>query len=148
MRSGYNITPPPSAELADGVVQSLNVALAAAGCVVLGVLACARADPLRLAALTVHGAGLLAMVGGLGAVRLGARRPPPRASTIGGYAWQAAPSAGLFVRRTSCHSKCQSAPRASATLGNHADETSPRCSMGCRGWGDIRKRRDTYQTSY
>jgi predicted membrane channel-forming protein YqfA (hemolysin III family) len=63
MRSGYNITPPPSAELADGVVQSLNVALAAAGCVVLGVLACARADPLRLAALTVYGAGLLAMVG-------------------------------------------------------------------------------------
>jgi hypothetical protein len=20
--------------------------------------------------------------------------------------------------------------------GNHADETSPRCSMGCRGWGE------------
>ncbi len=49
---------------------------------------------------------------------------------------QAALSAGLFVRRTSCHSKCQSAPRASATQGNHADETSPRCSMGCRGWGE------------
>jgi hemolysin III len=65
MRSDYNIAPPPSAErLADGVVQSLNVALAVAGCVVLGVLACARADPLRLAALmTVYGASLLAMVG-------------------------------------------------------------------------------------
>ena len=64
MRSDYNITPPPSAErLAAGVVQSLNVVLAGAGCVVLGVLACARADPLRLAALTVYGAGLVAMVG-------------------------------------------------------------------------------------
>jgi len=42
----------PSAErLADGVVQSVNVVLAAAGCVVLGVLAGTRADPLRLAAL-------------------------------------------------------------------------------------------------
>ena len=45
MRSDYNITPPPSAERL--VVQSLNVVLAGAGCVVLGVLACARADPLR-----------------------------------------------------------------------------------------------------
>jgi hypothetical protein len=60
---------------------------------------------------------------------------PPRSPTL------PTSSAGLFVRRTSCHSKCQSAPRASATQGNHADETSPRCSMGCRGWGDIRKRR-------
>jgi hemolysin III len=64
MRSDYNIAPSPSAErLADGVVQSANVVLAAAGCVVLGVLAGTRADPLRLAALTVYGAGLLAMVG-------------------------------------------------------------------------------------
>jgi hemolysin III len=64
MRSDYNIAPSPSAErLADGVVQSVNVVLAAAGCVVLGVLAGTRADPLRLAALTVYGAGLLAMVG-------------------------------------------------------------------------------------
>jgi hypothetical protein len=22
--------------------------------------------------------------------------------------------------------------------GNHADKTSPRCSMGCRGWGESR----------
>jgi hypothetical protein len=64
MQSDYNIAPPPSAErLADGVVQSVNVVLAAAGCVVLGVLAGTRADRLRLAALTVYGAGLLAMVG-------------------------------------------------------------------------------------
>ena len=64
MRSGYDIAPPPLVErLADGVVQSVNVVLAAAGCVVLGVLAYPHADPLRLAALTVYGAGLLAMVG-------------------------------------------------------------------------------------
>ena len=63
MRSGYNIAPPPSAKrLADGVVQSVNVVLAAAGCIILGVLA-RHADPRRLAALTVYGAGLLAMVG-------------------------------------------------------------------------------------
>ena len=49
----------------------MNVALAAATCVVLGVLACARADPLRLAALTVHGAGLLAMVGASALYALG-----------------------------------------------------------------------------
>ena len=62
MRSGHNIT--PSAErLADGVVQSVNVALAAAGCIVLDVLAGTHASPRRLAALTVYGAGLLAMVG-------------------------------------------------------------------------------------
>jgi hemolysin III len=64
IRSGYNITPPTSAErLADGVVQSVNVVLAVAGCVVLGLLAGTHADPLRLAALTVYGVGLLAMVG-------------------------------------------------------------------------------------
>src|ERR1700741_4587352 len=64
MRSGDNIAPAPSAErLADGVVQGVNVALAAAGCVVLGALAGTHADPRRLAALTVYGAGLLAMVG-------------------------------------------------------------------------------------
>jgi hemolysin III len=49
--------------LADGVVQSVNVVLAAAGCVVLGVLAGTHADPRRLAALIVYGAGLLVMVG-------------------------------------------------------------------------------------
>ena len=64
MRSGYIIAPPPSAErLADGVVQSVVLVLAAAGCVVLGVLAGTHADPPRLAALTVYGAGLLAMAG-------------------------------------------------------------------------------------
>lgn len=63
MRSDYNIAPPSSAErLADGLVQSMNVVLAVAGCVVLGVLG-THADPLRLAAVTVYGAGLLAMVG-------------------------------------------------------------------------------------
>ena len=62
MRSGHNIA--PSAErLADGVVQSANVVLAAVGCVVLGVLAGTHANPRRLAALTAYGAGLLAMVG-------------------------------------------------------------------------------------
>jgi hemolysin III len=64
MRSDYNMASPPSAErLADGVVQSVSVVLAAAGCVVLGVLAATRSDPLRLGALIVYGAGLLAMVG-------------------------------------------------------------------------------------
>ena len=63
MRSGH-VAPPPSAErLADGVVQSVNVVLAAAGCVVLAVLGSAHADPWRLAALTAYGVGLLAMVG-------------------------------------------------------------------------------------
>ena len=62
MRSGQNIAPSTD-RLADGVVQSVNVALAAAGCVVLGVLAGTHASPRRLAALTVYGAGLLAMVG-------------------------------------------------------------------------------------
>ena len=64
MRSVYNIASPVSAErLADGVVQSVNVVLATAGCVVLSVLAGTHADPLWLAALAVYGAGLLAMVG-------------------------------------------------------------------------------------
>ncbi len=64
MQSGYNIAPPSSTErLADGVVQSVNVVLAAVGCVALGVLAGTHTDPLRLAALAVYGAGLLAMVG-------------------------------------------------------------------------------------
>ena len=44
-------------------MQSVNLALAAVGCVVLGVLAGTHASPRRLAALTVYGAGLLAMVG-------------------------------------------------------------------------------------
>jgi hemolysin III len=64
MRSSDNIAPSPLAErLADGVVQGVNVVLAAAGCAVLGVLAATHTDPRRLAALTVYGAGLLAMVG-------------------------------------------------------------------------------------
>ena len=64
MRSVYNIASPVSAErLADGVVQSVNVVLATAGCVVLSVLAGTHADPQWLAALAVYGAGLLAMVG-------------------------------------------------------------------------------------
>src|SRR5690348_9316220 len=63
MQSGQ-VAPTASAErLADGVVQSVNVVLAAAGCVVLAVLGSAHADPWRLAALTAYGAGLLAMVG-------------------------------------------------------------------------------------
>jgi hemolysin III len=64
MRSVYNMAPSRSAErLVNGVVQSTNVVLAVAGCVVLGVLAGTHADPRRLAALMVYGAGLLAMVG-------------------------------------------------------------------------------------
>jgi hemolysin III len=63
MRSG-RVAPPPSAErLADGVVQSVNVVLAAAGCVVLGILVGTHADPRLIAALIAYGAGLLAMVG-------------------------------------------------------------------------------------
>ena len=45
------------------MVQSVNVVLAVAGCVALGVLAGTHADPLQLAALAVYGSGLLAMVG-------------------------------------------------------------------------------------
>jgi hypothetical protein len=45
MRSDYNIAPPPSAErLAEGVVQSVSVVLAAVGCVALGVLAGIHTD--------------------------------------------------------------------------------------------------------
>jgi hemolysin III len=63
MRLDREIAPPPAAErLADGLVQSVNVVLAMAGCVVLGVLGCTLADGRRLAALAVYGAGLLAMV--------------------------------------------------------------------------------------
>jgi hemolysin III len=61
--SAYKIASPPTERLADGVVQCVNVVLAAAGCVVLGVLRGAHADPWRLAALTAYGVGLLAMVG-------------------------------------------------------------------------------------
>src|SRR5690349_9889239 len=61
MRSGH--VAPTAERLADGVVQSVNVVLAAAGCVVLGILGGAHADPWRLAALTAYGGGLLAMVG-------------------------------------------------------------------------------------
>ena len=63
MRSGHVAPPPWSERLADGVVQSVNVVLAAAGCVVLGVLGGVHADPRRLVALTAYGVGLLAMVG-------------------------------------------------------------------------------------
>jgi predicted membrane channel-forming protein YqfA (hemolysin III family) len=62
MQPGYNIAS-PAERLADGVVQSVNVVLAVAGCVALGVLAGTHADPLQLAALAVYGSGLLAMVG-------------------------------------------------------------------------------------
>ena len=62
MRSDNNIAS-PAERLANGVVQSVNVVLAVTGCVALGVLVGTHADPLRLAALAVYGAGLLAMVG-------------------------------------------------------------------------------------
>jgi hemolysin III len=62
MRSDDNIAS-PAERLADGVVQSLNVVLAAVGCVALGVLVGTHADPLQLAASAVYGIGLLAMVG-------------------------------------------------------------------------------------
>jgi hemolysin III len=64
MQSGVGAGLPPSVErLADGVVQSVNVVLAVAGCVALGVLAGAHADPVRLVGLAAYAAGLLAMVG-------------------------------------------------------------------------------------
>jgi hemolysin III len=64
MQRDREIMPPPPAErLADGMVQSVNVMLAVAGCTALGMLIFADADPLRRAALTVYGVGLLAMVG-------------------------------------------------------------------------------------
>jgi hemolysin III len=49
--------------LADGVVQTVNVVLAVAGCTALVLLPGVQADPLRRTALAVYGAGLLAMVG-------------------------------------------------------------------------------------
>jgi hemolysin III len=58
-----NLLPPPAERIADGVVQGVNVLLALAGCVALGVLARASTDPLRGAALVAYGVGLLAMVG-------------------------------------------------------------------------------------
>ena len=58
MRSGYNIAS-PAERMADGVVQSVNVVLAVAGCVALGALVDTHADPLQLAAPAVHGVGLL-----------------------------------------------------------------------------------------
>src|ERR1700733_13373943 len=64
MHPDREIVLPPSAErMADGLVQSVNVVLALAGCVALGVLAGTLVDTLRLAALAVYGAGLLSMVG-------------------------------------------------------------------------------------
>jgi hemolysin III len=62
MQSDHN-TASPAERLANGVVQSVNVVLAVTGSVALGVLVRTHADPLRLAALAVYGAGLLAMVG-------------------------------------------------------------------------------------
>ncbi|HEY1411888.1 MAG TPA: hemolysin III family protein [Rhodopila sp.] len=47
----------------DGIVQGVNVILAMAGCVVLGILAGTQAGPRRLSAVSVYAAGLLAMVG-------------------------------------------------------------------------------------
>ena len=61
--SDDDVALPSTERLVDGVVQSVNVVQAVAGCIVLGVLAGAHADPLRLTALAVYAAGLLAMVG-------------------------------------------------------------------------------------
>jgi hemolysin III len=55
--------PSSTERLADGVVQTVNVILAVAGCVGLGILAGTDADPLRLTALGAYGTGLLAMAG-------------------------------------------------------------------------------------
>jgi hemolysin III len=64
MQADREIALAPSAErLADGLVQCVNVVLAVAGCVALGVLAGTLVDSLRLAALAVYGGGLLSMVG-------------------------------------------------------------------------------------
>jgi hemolysin III len=63
MQSAYNVASPSVERLADGVVQCVNVVLAAAGCAVLGVLVGTHANPRLLSALTLYGAGLLAMVG-------------------------------------------------------------------------------------
>jgi hemolysin III len=56
------VLPPRTERIADGVVQGVNVLLAVAGCVALGVLALSNADPLRGAALAAYGVGLLSMV--------------------------------------------------------------------------------------
>lgn len=77
MQSGtYFDLAPPAERIADGVVQGVNVVLAVAGCVALGVLARSNMDPLRAAALAAYGAGLLAMVvcSALYAWRRGSRR--------------------------------------------------------------------------
>jgi predicted membrane channel-forming protein YqfA (hemolysin III family) len=74
MQSDYN-TASLAERLADGVVQSVNVVLAVTGCVALGVLVGTHADPLRLAALAVYGAGLLAMVGASALYAWGRGRP-------------------------------------------------------------------------
>jgi hemolysin III len=63
MGSDDDVAPPSTERLVDGVVQSVNVVLAMAGCVALGVLAGAHFDPQRSIALAVYAAGLLAMVG-------------------------------------------------------------------------------------
>jgi hemolysin III len=63
MRVNADFAPvPPAERIADGVVQGVNVVLAVAGCVALGVLASSLTDRLRAAALAAYGAGLLAMV--------------------------------------------------------------------------------------
>jgi hemolysin III len=58
-----NVALPSTERLVDGVVQSVNVLLAVAGCIALGILAGAHFDLQRLTALAVYAAGLLAMVG-------------------------------------------------------------------------------------
>nr|WP_294513045.1 hemolysin III family protein [uncultured Rhodopila sp.] len=64
MRLKSDFVPPsPSERIADGVVQGINVLLAAAGCVALGVLVEPYTTAPRAAALAAYGAGLLAMVG-------------------------------------------------------------------------------------
>nr|WP_294560406.1 hemolysin III family protein [uncultured Rhodopila sp.] len=64
MRTKRDFTPPrPSERIADGVVQGINVLLAVAGCVALGVLVQPHTTAPRAAALAAYGAGLLAMVG-------------------------------------------------------------------------------------
>jgi predicted membrane channel-forming protein YqfA (hemolysin III family) len=63
MGTDDNVALPSTERLVDGVVQTANVVLAVAGCVALGILAGARADPQRLTALAVYADGLLAIVG-------------------------------------------------------------------------------------
>jgi hemolysin III len=63
MGTDDNVALPSTERLVDGVVQMVNVVLAVAGCIALGIMAGAHSDPRRLTALAVYAAGLLAMVG-------------------------------------------------------------------------------------